>query len=114
MANIAPKAVLNVSLAGAVGTTADYTVTRPLLVIDVAALCTASGGGGDTLKLGNSATDITNTMAVAAANNLTRTTQLVVAPRTFAIGDLMRVTLTGTAAGTALVSIIPSAIPGNS
>lgn len=114
MANIAPKSVLNVSLVGAVGTTADYTVTRPIVVIDVSALCTASGGGGDTLKLGNSATDITNTMAIAAADNLTRTTKLVVAPRTFAIGDIMRVTMTGTAAGTAIVSILPSVIPGNS
>jgi len=114
MANIAPKSVLSLSLPGAVGTTLDYTVTRPLVVIDVCALCTAPGGGGDTLKVGNSATDVSSAIAIAPVDNLGRTTKIVNAARTFAIGDLMRVTMTGTAAGTAIVSILPSAIPGNS
>lgn len=116
MANIAPKAVLVLGLAGVPNTSTDFTVTRPLTVIDVAMLTTVTTNGGDgTATLLNTASAVSSAIAITTAGDFVRTVSLALTPRTFAIGNLMRLTVASGTTGncTAYVSIIPSAIPGN-
>jgi len=117
MANIAPKAVLVVSLAATPNTDTDFTVTRPLTVIDVTMLCTVStNGGAGTATLKKSASAVSSAIAIATAADLGRTASLSLTNRLFVAADVMRVTVDSGAAGTctALVSIIPTAITGAS
>ena len=115
MANIAPKAILAVSLAATPNTDTDFTVTRPLTVLDVSMLATVStNGGAGTAILKNTASAVSSAIAIATAGDLGRTTSLSLTNRLFAVAGIMRVTVDSGAAGTctAIVTFIPTAIPG--
>jgi len=115
MANIAPKSVLAVSLAASPNTDTNFTVTRPLTVIDVAMLTTVTqNGGAQTATLKNTASAVSSAIATVTAGDLVRTASLDLTKRVFVANDVMRVTVDSGAAGacTAIVSVIPTAITG--
>jgi len=113
MANVEPKAVLALILDAPAGIgSTSFTVTRPFTVLNVNALCTAAAGGATmTIKRGLNA--LTNAMACAVSGNLSRCASLTLAERAFVANELIVVTiLVGAAAGSAIVTVQPTAITG--
>jgi hypothetical protein len=113
MADLAPKAVLALILDAPAGIgSTSFTVTRPFTVLNVNALCTGAAVGGTmTIKRGLNA--LTDAMVCAVSGDLSRCASLTLAERAFVASDLIVVTiLVGAAAGSAIVTIQPTAITG--
>ena len=113
MANISPVAVLALSLDAPAGIgSTSFTVTRPFTTLGVTALCTTTALNG-TLQVKRGLNALTNAMVCAVSGNLTRCASLVLAERAFTAADTVVLTIaTGASAGTAIMSVQPTAIAG--
>lgn len=116
--------MLDLVMAAAGNGDSDVTMLRPLAIVEVAVLCTATDSGGNaTMQLFRQALGAGGFNAVSSAiscftlNAIGRTTQVVVAQRTLAATDVLRATIAsaggGTANGRMFIYVNPLPITGN-